>query len=290
MLFRSLAQEPRRFQLQLNWIETGDFSPLFAAELKGYDRAAGLNLAFAPGGPQVDAIQVVAGGAAPVGLIANTHQIVGARANGIPVRMFATSYQGTPTGVISKATKPIRTPQDLIGKKIGVQAGARAAFALMLAAANIAPERLTIIPVGIDPTPLISDQVDGYWGTAVNQAITLRMQGIPNEILTSQTAGLPSYWQLYFATDKVIAEQGDALVRLLQTVIRGGQYFRDNPDEVAAHIVKRSPQLNLNPEQVREQCRGIAQMMESPLTKQKGLGWFNPADRSEEHTSELQSH
>ena len=59
-----------------------------------------------------------------MGLIANTHQIVGARANGIPVRMFATSYQGTPTGVISKATKPIRTPQDLIGKTVAVSAKA----------------------------------------------------------------------------------------------------------------------------------------------------------------------
>jgi ABC-type nitrate/sulfonate/bicarbonate transport system substrate-binding protein len=274
----ALAQEPRRLQLQLNWLETGDFSPLFAAELKQYDRAAGLQFVFAPGGPQVDAIQVIGGGGSPVGLIANMHQIILARASSVPVRMFAVSYQGTPTGVISRLDRPIRTAQDLVGKRIGLQAGARAAFALMIAAARINPDSVTIVPVGADPTPLVAGQVDGYWGTAVNQTITLRMLGVPNTILTMAGAGLPAYWQVYFATDRTINEQADSLVRMMQAAIRGGQYFKDNPDEIAAHIVKRSPQLNLNPAQVQEQCSGIATMMESPLTRQKGICWFDPAD------------
>ncbi len=275
---RLLAQEAKRLPIQLNWLETGDFSPLFAAELKRYDREAGLQFAFEPGGPQVDAIQVVAGGSAPVGLIANMHQIVGARSAGLPVRAFAITYQTTPTGVISKAEKPIRTAKDLIGKKIGLQAGARAAFALMIAAANISPDSLTIVPVGVDPTPLIAGQIDGYWGTAVNQVITLNLQGVQTAMLTSSAAGLPSYWQVYFATDKVINEQSDMLVRMVQAAVRGSQYFKENPDEVAAHIVARSPKLNLNPEQVKLQCRALTALVEAPITKQKGMGWFDPAD------------
>lgn len=274
----SLAQTPRRWQMQLNWLETGDFSTLFAAELKGYDREFGLQFAYLPGGPQIDAIQLVAGGSSPVGMIAQPLQVIGARDAGIPIKMFGVCFQGSPIGIISKADKPIRTIQDLPGKRIGLQAGARSTFALMMAAARINPDSVTQVPVGVDPTPLIAGQVDGYWGSAVNQAITLRMQGVPNVILSTSAAGLPGYWQVYFTTDKSLAENEDSLVRMLRAAIKGAQYFKDNPVEVADHIVKRSPQLNLNPEQVREQCRSLAAMSEGGMTRTKGLGWYDPAD------------
>jgi NitT/TauT family transport system substrate-binding protein len=180
--------------------------------------------------------------------------------------------------VISKADKPIRTLQELVGKRMGLQPGARNSFAIMMAAARINPDSVTIVPIGIDPAPLIAGQIDGYWGTAVNQAITLRLQGVPNHILKTTEAGVPGYWQMYFTTDRGLVEHEDTLVRQMRAVIRGAQYFKDNPDEIADYIVKRTPSLNLNPVQVREACRGLAAMSEAPVTKQKGLCWFDVAD------------
>src|SRR5215217_1294710 len=101
---RVLAQsEAVDLTVQLNWLETADFAPAFAAELKGFDVARGVRQTFNPGGPQVDPIQSVAGGAAPVGIVASVGQAALARANGIPLKILAAFNRSSPIGLISLA-------------------------------------------------------------------------------------------------------------------------------------------------------------------------------------------
>ena len=65
-------------------------------------------------------------------------------------------YQKNPFAVMSLATKPINTPQDMIGKKIGVQATNEAVWNAFLKANNIDASKITKVPVQFDPSPLVS--------------------------------------------------------------------------------------------------------------------------------------
>lgn len=267
----------QKVKVQLNWIENSQWGPLLAAEKEGYAKEVGLEQEFLPGGPQVDPIQAVAGGTAPFGIIGGLNQLVLARAGGIPVKGFGAMWQNLPFGVISLAAKPIKTPKDAIGKKIGLQSGARSTWSLILAANNMTEDQMTIVPVGVDPTPLVSGQVDGYWGTATGQLIALKSQGVQVEMMYMADAGAPGYGSVVFALEKTLQEQEDLLVRWLKAAIKGGQYYLTHADDIGDYTVKRAPSLNLKVDDEKAQARALVDFVQSPLTKSKALFWMDPA-------------
>lgn len=267
---------PQAVKVQLAWIEDVTWAALYAAETQGYAKEVGLAQEFLPGGPQVDPIQAVAGGAAPFGFVGGLNQLILARANGIPVKAFGTLWQRLPFGLISLAANPIKTPKDAIGKKIGLQSGARSTWALIMAANDLKEDQMTIVPVGVDPTPLVSGQVDGYWGTATGQLLTLKAQGLAVDMMFMADAGVPGYGEVMVAPEKTLQEQQDLLVRWLKAVIKGGQYYIGHTDELAEFVVKRSPSLNLNLDVQKASAKALAEVLQSPMTQSKSLYWIDP--------------
>jgi NitT/TauT family transport system substrate-binding protein len=262
---RAFAQaEPTDLAVQLNWLETADFAPAFAAEMMGYDVAHGIRQSFVPGGPQIDPIQSVAGGSAPVGFAASVGQCALARASGIPIKIFGAFNRTSPIGLISLAENAITTPADAVGKRIGLQGGARLAWSIILKENALSEGDMTIVPVAGDVSPLVSKQVDGFWGSAVNQHISLARAGVPNHIMTRSEVGAPEHFGVLFALESTLAERRDDIVAWLAALVEGQRYYMGNSDIVADHIVARSPALQLNTEQLREQSAAIISFINVP--------------------------
>jgi len=112
---------------QLGWIISNGQIGEIAARSLGYFEAEGINLKVAPGGPNVDGVAVVAAGSAQAGNLSSSPSLMLARAGGLPVKCFAVGYQEHPFTYFSLPKKPIRSPQDMVGKRIGTQGTARAA-------------------------------------------------------------------------------------------------------------------------------------------------------------------
>ncbi len=81
---------------------------------------------------------------------------------------------------MSLKKSPIKTPEDMIGKKIGVQATNEAVWAAFLKANDIDPSKINKVPVQFDPTPLAKGEVDGWFSFFTNEPNTLKLQGVPN--------------------------------------------------------------------------------------------------------------
>ncbi len=267
-------------KVQLLWIEDVEFAGLYAASSQGFLKAAGLSQTLIPGGPQINAIQSVAGGAAPIGLIGSTDQMIQARANGVPVKMIAATFQTGPFGVMSLASAPIKTPSDLVGKKIGLQAGGRPTFSEMLSASGLTASQMTIVPVGTDPTPLVSGQVDGFWSYAFNQPLELAAKGIKTTMLLASTAGVPDYGDVIFTLDDVLQKNEALLVSWLRAAVQGWQYALANPAAMAKETVDQSPSLKLSLSQQTAQASAQVPFLTSALTKAKGLLWIDPSSVS----------
>lgn len=256
---RAFAQAaPAELAIQLNWLETADFSPFFAAEKMGYDTEVGIKQRFIPGGPQVDPVQSVAGGSAPVGVCASVGQAALARASGIPIKIFGALCRTSFIGVISLEETPILTPKDAIGKRIGLQGGARLPWSIICAANGISEDQMTIVPVAGDVTPLVNKQVDGFWGTAVNQHIALELQGIKNHIMTRNDAGAPEHFNVLFAMEDTLDKNRDQIVNWLKAVVKGQQYYIDHAEEIGTYIVERAPSLQLKLDQQQAQAKAEA--------------------------------
>src|SRR6202044_486492 len=90
------------------------------------------------GGPNVAQDAVVAAGKAISGI--SSPDITGpAVTQGAPLVIIGAQYQKNPFAIMSLASKPINNPQEMIGKKIGVQSTNESVWKAFLKANNIAP-------------------------------------------------------------------------------------------------------------------------------------------------------
>jgi NitT/TauT family transport system substrate-binding protein len=64
--------------------------------------------------------------------------------------------------------KPIRSAQDMVGKKVGIQSTGIILLKALLAKNKIDEKAVTIVPIGADMTPLMTGQVDAVTGWLTN--------------------------------------------------------------------------------------------------------------------------
>src|SRR5260370_32993886 len=80
---------------------------------------------------------------------------------GAGVKIIGAEFQKTPFALVSMADKPITTPRDMIGKKIGGHAVSEPLWAAVLSANHINPNTITNGPEQCDPLPLTTAPADG---------------------------------------------------------------------------------------------------------------------------------
>jgi ABC-type nitrate/sulfonate/bicarbonate transport system substrate-binding protein len=160
----------------VGWVPDVEWAGSYIAIKLGYYAAQGVNVTLLPGGPSSPVEPVVVSGKALVG-ISDPAITAGAIAKGANLKIVATLMQRSPYSIISLAKTPIRTPRDMYGKKIGVQAANLTTFKTFCKLAKIDVSKLTIALVSFDPTPLADGQVDGWVGFVNDDLCSLEGNG-----------------------------------------------------------------------------------------------------------------
>ena len=155
-------------------------------------------------------------GQAKLGQFSDSAQLLLARAAGVPIKIMACCFRAAPFAFYSLPRAPIRSVQDMIGKRIGIQPTARYVLDAILLKNNIDPSRLTITNIGFDMTPLTTGQVDAVTGWITNTK-ALSVIGPDRIDLPMKDTGLPSYANVYFATDEALDRDADTLAKVLRT-------------------------------------------------------------------------
>jgi ABC-type nitrate/sulfonate/bicarbonate transport system substrate-binding protein len=168
---------------QLSWIKNVEFAGEYLADTNGYYAKAGFSsVNLISGGPNVAQDSVVASSA----LIGISSPDITASAvnNGADLVVIGAQYQKNPFAIISLASSPIKTPQDMIGKKIGVQATNEPIWAAFLKVNNIDESKLTKVPAQFDAQPLVTKDFDGYMAFITNEPNLLKVRGVKKESIT----------------------------------------------------------------------------------------------------------
>jgi len=253
---------PKTLNVQVG-VQNVEFAGILAAEDQGYFKALALAETLLPYGPNVQPVTVIAGGSAQVGVIGGADTFLKARASGIPVVAIGTMYQKAPSGLVSLSKNPIRSPKDAVGKRIGLQPGARGPWSTILNLAGLKESDMTIVPVQFDPTPLVQGQVDGFWSFAFNQPLVLQAQGLDTVFMTAFDAGYKFYGDVVITTDQASKDNVDALSRWLRATSKGWDYAFGYPDAVAKLTADKSPALNLDVKQQTAQLKAEKDFMSS---------------------------
>jgi hypothetical protein len=66
----------------------------------------------------------------------------------------------------------------MVGKRIGIQLNNQVIWHAFLRLNRINPADITTVPVQYEFTPLVTGEVDGFFGEVIDDAVQLRTQGI----------------------------------------------------------------------------------------------------------------
>jgi ABC-type nitrate/sulfonate/bicarbonate transport system substrate-binding protein len=215
--------------LQLSWIKNVEFAGSYIADTKGYYKKYGFNGAnIMSGGPTVQQDAVVASGKAFVAISAPdiTSSAVN---NGADLVIVGAQYQKNPFAVMSLAKSPIKNPQGMIGKKIGVQATNEPVWSAFLKANDIDPSKIDKVPVQFDPTPLVKGEVDGWFSFFTNEPNLLKIQGVKNTYFLLADYKYPLVSETYVVTKDTVSKDRDKLKAFLKAEILGWHDNLKNP-------------------------------------------------------------
>jgi ABC-type nitrate/sulfonate/bicarbonate transport system substrate-binding protein len=261
-----------KLTVQLSWVKDVEFAGEYYADSKGYYKKAGfssVNLVAGPGATE----SLVASGKALVGISDPVSAAPAIVNEGAPLKIIGTTYQKNPFSIVSLADKAnILTAQDLVGKRIGVQAGNETLFKSLLTVNNIALKDVTIVPVEYDPSPLTSGDIDGYFGYLTNEAVTLENQGYKVANLPYADNGLPFVTESFEVTDDSIKNHRAALEAFLYATIKGWQDSNADPEGSADLAINTyGKALGLDKTKEVAQAKATLPLIESAETKANGL-------------------
>ncbi|HXE47670.1 MAG TPA: ABC transporter substrate-binding protein, partial [Ramlibacter sp.] len=113
----AFGQGKAKVNMQLGWISGGNQTGEVVAKRLGYYDQEGIDFAIQPGGPNIDGVAIVAAGRYEVGQVSSSPSNMLAVSQDLPIKVFAVGLQQHPYTFFSLKKNPIRTPQDMVGKK-----------------------------------------------------------------------------------------------------------------------------------------------------------------------------
>jgi NitT/TauT family transport system substrate-binding protein len=267
------AQGRTVVNLQLGWLLSGNQLGEACAKMLGYYEQEGIELRFQPGGPSVDGVPVVASGRFEVGQVSSSPTLMLAASQDIPIRCFAVGAQQHPYAFFSLKKNPIREPKDMIGKRIGIQATGVILLRALLAANRIPEDKVKIVTIGAEMTPVMTGQVDAVTGWLTNTT-ALTVLGDQRVDMRLWDCGVRLYALPYYATAKTLSTRADVLAKFLRATAKGWQYARDNTTSAVDLMMKVFPNLDRAEELVAAEV--MLKFAFDDNTRKNGWGAMDP--------------
>lgn len=266
------ASQKAKVVIQYDWLmSNGQIGDVVALK-KGYFEQAGLKVRFSPGGPNSQTVAPVMSRAATLGQFSETPQLFNATASGLPIKIIACGFRTGPYTFSSSASKPLRSVDDLRNVTIGVQPTARFVIDAIAAKNNIPIDELKIKTVGYDYSALVSGEVDAVGGWITNtQALSIIKDRVS---LMVRDLGLPSYANVYFATEQAIDTHADILAKFIGAVAKGWEWAHANRNESVKILADSYDGISLDWELKTVDL--VMSLSFDADTKKEGWGTFSP--------------
>jgi NitT/TauT family transport system substrate-binding protein len=224
------------------------YAPDFVASANGYFEKAGVNVDIIGGNGSAQAIQLVAAGKALVGRTGGI-DIVKAMATGnVSVRAIATISHASPFFVVSSPDKPIKTPKEMGGKKIGIVSrggGTDNYLDIMLSSAGVSKDAVERQVAGNSPGAFDLIDLGRLDAFIADETVVIMLRKAGKNPLAwpvDDYASIPG--QVYVASDEGIKMHREELIGFLRGV-RDAVNFITAPGNMTV-VLEKLKQFNLD--------------------------------------------
>jgi|SRR5580698_1279327 ABC-type nitrate/sulfonate/bicarbonate transport system substrate-binding protein len=233
-LLAECGPEPKRagvgkpLSMQASWANDAEFIGYFVAIAKGWYEAGGLAFEYLQGGPETVSDEVLAKRQCDVALTNIDGTVDAVLKQGAPFKVIGTQYQKSPLGVVSLAANNIRSPKDLVGKRLAVPDANRLTVAAFLRLNNIDPNKVDIVNYLYDPDILVKGTVDATVDFVTNVPYAIRLEGVvPNSFLFADF-GFEMFMDTMVVSDETLRTKRQELVSFLRASRKGWEEnFKD---------------------------------------------------------------
>ena len=251
---RPLEEVSYRLKWLFNMSVVGD---LYAND-SGLFAKNGLKVAVKPGGPEKDAIKELELGHAQFG-VASADQVIRAVSKGAPIVVIAQLFQTNPLHWIYRPDKtPLKTPQDLKGKTIGITFGGNdeTIMRALLAKYNIQENEVNLFSVRYDYTPFYQGKVD-LWPLYRNAqapiiGAKLTKAGERFDLMDPSKMGIRFVANSVVTTRKMLEERPETVKKFAQALLQGWREVLDpaNAEKAIETVLKHDKET---PEEIVRQ-------------------------------------
>ena len=250
-----------------------EITNLLAEPDKGFFRAKGIDLAYAPGAGGGDAVRNLLSGQADVAFT-DPGSFFAALDKGEKLRAIYDIYPQNVFNVVSLKSANITKPADLKGKKIGVyslSSGTRQNLQVLLEQAGLSESDVTVVVTGLlNFAPLMQGQVDATAATDTGLLVA-RQRGLQDFNVIEVRHHLNYSSDIFVVREDTYQQKKDLLKRFVAAYRESAQWMINQPQEAAEIAVKRAidgqnPAMNLDIIKTRNASSV------SDLTRKQGLG------------------
>jgi ABC-type nitrate/sulfonate/bicarbonate transport system substrate-binding protein len=228
--------------VQLDWKPTAQFAGILVAKQKGFYAAEGLDVTILRGDgdtPSVDLVARHANDASGWLGITEADLLLAGRAKGLPLKAFATMMQTTPFALLTLKQSGLTTIKSLKGKTIGLHDDGEKAIDVLLQFNGMTRSDVTIIKIPYNNDALLNGSAAAIQGYVIDEAVRLKMEHHPVNIIPMGDNGYVSYAEVLFAPDAFLHDHPETLVQFLRATARGWKYAGAHPEETAQMIVAK---------------------------------------------------
>ena len=243
---RETAKPLEEVSYRLKWLfNVSVVGDLYTVESGLFDKN-GLKVTVKPGGPEKDAIKELELGHTQFG-VASADQVIRAVFKGAPIVVIAQLFQTNPLHWIYRPDKtPLRTPQDLKGKTIGITYGGNdeTIMRALLAKYNISENEVNLFSVRYDYTPFYQGKVD-LWPLYRNAqapiiGAKLVKAGERFDLMDPSKMGIQFVANSVVTTRKMLEERPETVNKFIRALLQGWQEALDpaNKEKAIETVLK----------------------------------------------------
>jgi NitT/TauT family transport system substrate-binding protein len=265
-----------KMTLQLNWFHLADHSPIYLAMKKGYYKQENIELTVLRGSGSADSAKKIDLGQADVG-ISDAPTVLTAISKGANLKMVAVVYDKAGNNVFFRKGTNIKTPKDLVGKKIAVPPADshRVLWPAFAALHGIDPNSVTLVNVKPEGKQAIvaANEVDGSFDLYTSYAIWEKVlgKGQVGHLLWADY-GLPIYGHTYFVNTELERKNPKLIERFLRATHKGWRDAHANPGEAIDAMVNMVP--GLDRDALFNTTPQIMDLCITERSRQHGIGWI----------------